>query len=266
MQRNPHIISAIRKLRREKRGEMLMQVKKQGIMTAGHMKEKKVDVIRIIDFDIKEDKVFGEADGHDYPMKGFPDGETVMVVCMYKRLLPLMVESILKQNWLSRIITVISLFNNRKIADKWFGYIFTLGYYLLKDEYWQESTKEIRRTLSKHFEPSIVDAISLVYEYDDGYRYPAQDVLSELQKANLTGFRGTRREILRLADIYIERAECNQDHKLRKLKKVLGLALLIPKINKLAKEVLLELDIDKVKFDECDKYWVSRRKIYKYNI
>jgi len=264
MTENPQVVSLIRKLRREKRGEMLMRIKKQGVMTAEALGEREVN--RITDFDIKDNKVTAEADGYDYPYKGFPDGETAMLVAMYKRFLPLIAKRLKEQNWLARIITVISLALNKKIASEWFEYIFTLGYYLLKDEYWMPTTKELRRVLAKHFESSIVDAISLAFEYDDAYRYPVQDILAELKKENLTGYFATRKEVLRLLKIYIERSKRGSGDRMESLIKLAKLALFVPKINKTIREILIELDIDKIKFDEVDRFWVNLRKEYKYNI
>jgi len=221
----------------------------------------------ITDVKIKNGQVFTYLKGYKYPIKGWSDIGTVGITAVYKKVLPLLGYNLKAQNWFQRIITLLGISFNKKLLSLWLQRLFSFGNYLLKEEYYQHSTQELRRVLKKYIDIQFVNAIGLVWEYDNAYRYRGQDIIQELNKANLKGYFSTRKEVLRLLNIYLSRDGEQSGDKMQNLVKLAGVALLSPKLNKLARNILQDLDIKKIGFDKGDKYWVSKRtEKYKYNV
>ena len=254
--------------RRDKLQEILKKTKASydHNLLADIEENKNKEVSIIDDVRLEGNKIVTEIRGFDYPQKGFSDMETVVITAIYKKFIPLIVKSLRNQNWLQRIITVSAIYFNQEVISKWFETLFSFGSYLLKEEFYQESTQELRRVLKKYFDINIVNAITLIFEYDNAYRYRAQDILPLIDKEKLKGYFLTRKEILRVFDIYLEKdGECRV--KMTEFKKILQVLLFIPQINKLARNIIKDLNMDKIKFDEADKYWVGiRKESYRYSI
>ena len=190
--------------RREKILEVIRKTKAPVHWTANGL-EAKGDNCEVTDVKIKDGQVLTYLKGYKYPIKGWSDMETVGITAVYKKLIPLVAKSLKGQNWLQRIITLLGISFNKKVFILWFESLFGFGQYLLKEEYWQRSTQELRRVLKKYIDIQFVNAISLVWEYDNAYRYRGQDLLPEVNKSKLKGYFSTRRELLRVFDIYLTR-------------------------------------------------------------
>jgi hypothetical protein len=252
--------------RREKVIEILDKIKQPYGFCVENL-EKDDDTTTITDVRLEGDKVYTDLEGMKYPLKGYSDMGTVAIVAVYKKLLPLVANNLKKQNWVGRVIIILSMYYSLDVLSKWLKSLFNFGAYLLKEEYYQESTKEFRRVFKKYIDINFVDAITLAYDYDIAYKFRVQDVLPELKKENLKGYFSTRKEVLRLFDIYLSREKEGMQEKMGNIKKLVSMILLIPKLNKLFRNILKELDMDKIRFDEIDTYWVSlREENYNYNI
>jgi hypothetical protein len=259
------INNLIIKTRKEKRGEVILKTKKPHLHSLEALKGDKGNK-DVLDIGIDQEGLYMIIDGENRKVRGFPDGETMMLVTIYKHLFYLIAEDFKRKGWIKRIIIALALYFNKDIWQMWFNRMWSCGYYLLKDEYWQRPVRELRRVLLKHFPQELADAVVMVIEYDNAYKLPLQDILPEFNKANLTGYFSARREIMRVCDIFYQRGDIGYQQKITALRSMLSIALLIPKINKLARDILLELDMDKVRMNDDDKYWASHRVDYKYKL
>lgn len=270
MQANDCIDNLIVLARREKIREILNKAKAPYSwaeeITGETAEKKNTGSAVVLDVILKDKKILQILDGFEYPIKGFAETETVAIVAVYKRLVPLIASNLVKQDWIQRIITVLAITYNIPVLSKWFNTLFGFGQYLLKDDYYQESTQELRRVLSKYIDINFVNAIGLVWEYDNAYRYRGQDILPLFNKNAMQGYFQARREVLRVFDIWLSRDGETRD-KMIFVRKALKYILFIPKINKLVRDIINDLDMSKIGFDECDKYWVRMRtESYRYQI
>jgi hypothetical protein len=227
----------------------------------------KGDNCEITDVKLKDHQTLTYLKGYKYPIKGYSVMETVAITAFYKKIIPLLAKQLKEQNWLMRIITIWALVANQKVWSKWLERLFAMGAYLLKEEYYQHSTQELRRVLNKYIDPQFVNAIGLVWEFDNAYRYRGQDILPLIKKERLQGYFQARREVLRVLSIYLERDAEQPKGKMENIVKLVGLAMLVPKINKLVRNIINDLNMKKIGFDAGDRYWVKKRtEKYKYNV
>jgi len=123
-----------------------------------------------------------------------------------------------------------------------------------------------KKNLPAYIVANIMEFVYFFIEYDQAYRFPAQDILGELNKENLR--KDFKKELSRVFDILIERAQSDKDKRLeetfRALKKSVILLVLIKDFGRIIKDFLLELDIDRVKLDEHDWYFSYLRTGYNY--
>lgn len=111
----------------------------------------------------------------------------------------------------------------------------------------------------------IADFVYLFLEFDNAYRFRIQDLMENLKKENLK--KDTIGEIKRLLNLLIEREnpEVGIRYKWRVIKAIVLFALKLNKqIREFVRDVLLELDIDKVKLDKDDWYFCLRRFTYQF--
>lgn len=108
--------------------------------------------------------------------------------------------------------------------------------------------------------------LATIFQNDDAYTTPAQDVLSETTKEEL--LKNPRKEILRLARIYQERSKAiNGDgnsagDRILSVAKALSLLLYIPKFKKAFRFALENVNFDWFQYDAWDWYWALTRKDY----
>jgi len=262
------IHNLIVKVRKEKIGEIILKTKKTQSHSLESLKTEHRDIIKVVDIGFDNDGLFTMAEGHKYKNRGFLDGETSSIVTIYKKLFYLIAENFKNVGLLKKIIIAFSLYFQKDILPVWFERMFTTGYFLLKDEYWQKPVKEIKRVLTNYLPVSIVNAIIMILEYDNAYKYRVQDILPELNKNKLIGYFSTRNEVLRLCDLYISRESLCYQGKMSAIRKLVSIAIFFPKLNKMIRDILKEIDIEKIKFDKIDLYWVRQRPVedYKFNI
>lgn len=224
--------------------------------------------VNVIDVRIENKEVLMDIDGHETPLRGIPDDGILRIVAIYKRFLPLFAKKIQESNIFNKVIIILFVYFNYNIFSRWVRSVLERENCYLKDEYYFKSTKELKRVLKKFFDKDLVDAGTLVFQMDNAYRYRLQDFIGEIKKENIKGYLSVKKEIKRVFSVYLDREGDNDvKEKIIHLKKIIDICIIFPKINKLIKNIISELDIDKIKFDDIDRYWVGLRKDgYKYNI
>jgi hypothetical protein len=117
--------------------------------------------------------------------------------------------------------------------------------------------------LKGKLDESFIDAITLVLEHDSAYRYRFQDIIVNLNKYELT--RNSKKELCRLMDMLIEREEGRLSDKWEKVKKFAEIALSFPtKIRRELVKILVELNLEELKFSKEDIYWTDYYYSYKF--
>jgi len=249
----------------EKQDLLVRTIKKPNNLTPQALFEGKQDDARIIaDVRLAEDNtVRTYLQNSPEPLRYYSDYLTVYTVSYYKRLFSLIFSNISSIGWFGRVITLLAIKYNFNILPDWLNHIFCLNQILLKDKYYSQPTKEIRRVLTNKINEQLVNGISIIVESDSAYRYRMQDVLPLLNKENL--LKNPIKEICRLLDILIERDEEYMKEKWKKVKKFVKLVLIVsPKIKKLVVNILMEINIDEIKFSKEDIYWVNEFGKYNY--
>jgi hypothetical protein len=105
-------------------------------------------------------------------------------------------------------------------------------------------------------------------EFDNAYRYRPQDMAGETTKELL---QNPRKELPRLEKIYLIRELEHQDDmdfgargKITKLITLIRIALLLPKVKKAWISALNAIDLEKIRFDENDRFHLSFWRGYNY--
>jgi hypothetical protein len=201
--------------------------------------------------------------GMKEPLRYYSDYLTVYTVSYYKRLFSLIFRNVSEMNWMKRIITLLAIKFNFNILPEWLNHIFCINRVLLNDENYSQPAKEIRRVLNGKVDEMLKNGIGIIVESDSAYRYRMQDVVSQINKKEL--LKNPVKEICRLFDILIERDEDYMKIKWRTVKKFTKLVLITsPKIKKLVVGILMDINIDEIKFSKEDIYWVNEFGKYNY--
>lgn len=119
--------------------------------------------------------------------------------------------------------------------------------------------QEIRALLFP-FDPLIAEAASLVIEFDAAYRLRLQDLCDQMSKQNLRDH--PFREVNRLVAINKKRDLPEVSAKLSRFKWCISIALCIPRV----KRAIAEINWTNIHSDQSDRYWLSLRTDYKYDV
>ena len=177
--------------------------------------------------------------GVPYARKGFPTPEAVFATNVAKRAFMMMFNPLMLIGWKK----------NKERFERCASW--SMSRFYLKP---QNLCPTARELIKLPFGET-AKIMAHIFEYDDAYRYRLQDVMSELNKENL--FKNPRKELSRLVDLLIVRDTAqNMRDKFKTVK--LFLWLLVPFKRKFLKSIK-DLDLDKMKFDEDDRYWVLLR-------
>ena len=126
--------------------------------------------------------------------------------------------------------------------------------------------KEIIRVGLKFLPEKVVYFFAMIMQYDGAYRFRPQDILSEIRKTEFMygRLRGIR-EIQRLFTLFMERenSEGVRD-KLLLIRRFIPLLYLSPKLYRFIKDFVIELDLDKIRPDESDRYFMLNRASYNF--
>lgn len=105
----------------------------------------------------------------------------------------------------------------------------------------------------------VTEGISEVLEYDDAYRYIAQDFFENLNKEDF--YKNPSKEVMRLFTLCSSRVQGGPTGEMKarmyKMGRFISLILTLKDIKEVAIRFVKELDIQKVSFDDRDLYQVS---------
>lgn len=107
----------------------------------------------------------------------------------------------------------------------------------------------------------ISEFASLFLEFDNAYRFPLQDILSNLDKELLRV--NPRKEIIRLADLALTRSQ-HTKAKFKFVRMGLRIMLLSRRLKEFFVRFLEELDLEQVKMTEADMYFNLNRHGYDF--
>jgi hypothetical protein len=173
----------------------------------------------------------------------------------------------------------LCLTSKRKVllqATQWLHELYVADYagvLAIPENAFCTSAREIKRSLTVSAQRNglptnhWITLIQTIYETDLAYRYRIQNILEELDKDALV--KHQRREIMRLLQLNIDRElviyGVGQREKAVMAKRMVNASLFFPAFRSLLVDFLLELDIEKIKMDLYDRYWVCDRFDYNYN-
>ena len=104
--------------------------------------------------------------------------------------------------------------------------------------------------------------VAHMLEIEDAYRARVQDIFTEASKDALINHPG--QEISRLVQIYISREKEALNERFLAIPRILSILLWIPKLRKIFMETVRETNLDRLKLDEIDRYYVLNRPGYDY--
>jgi hypothetical protein len=223
--------------------------------------------------------IFQYLEGAEYPMKSFTDESATWALNYVKRNF---VQSLkLFSKWYfypAYLLIAVLPWKAKKKAMEAFLTFFCdsnhkfISPIILKTEYLTPMAQEIEWAVytflsnlgvSPHLCSQFSEIFSTMLEYDNAYRYRVQDIFSETTKSQLLA--SPIKEIKRLLEIYTVRqggylgGKNDMVNKFRYVAMGLRVILLHPKIKKVFKISLSEIDVRKLGFDEADRYWVCIR-------
>jgi len=244
----------------EKQAEISRKIKKS--VDVIPVDTDRTDCRKMIDMKISEDgSVRTFVKGERYPIRAYPDSDTVYLTAYYKRFVPLILKSLAGQNWFQRVITILAIKYNFHILPEWFKYVFSVKPYLLKDECYCPAVKEVRRVLTGVIKDDLVDAIGLALEYDSAYKYVLQDMAMEYDRRNFN--KNPIKEIERLFKLMISRVDGGGEEKFINILKFVKIYLFF---NRKALKTIIEVEniinIEKILPSEEDYYWMLYLKVY----
>ena len=153
-------------------------------------------------------------------------------------------------------------FPNKKVIFKWIESVYDADL-IKKQPPIQEfcaSAKEFIRVGLIFLPEKVVYFFAMILQFDNAYRFRFQDIVSEIKKDNL----GIK-EIQRLFTLFLERenSEGVRD-KLLLIRRFIPLLYLSLKLYRFIKDFVLELDLDKIRPDESDRYFMLNRVSYDF--
>lgn len=220
---------------------------------------------------------FTYAQGYKYPLRGFPEVETLGQIATNKRVVMSSVRLIFK-NPFRYLLPLLIPFKKNVIKHivYWLDeiYIADLQKKVLPHKEFSQFSKEILRVLipmvttkDREYKTKIINCIYffvMFFEFDFAYRYRAQDLFDELNKDRLN--QSPRKEIKRLLNLAVVRNnDKGQSKKTQTLTKLISLVLLVsPSSLKLVKEALNEIKREEVVPDLFDRYHMARYFDYNF--
>lgn len=222
---------------------------------------------------IPNDGVYLSVKEAQFPVKCYPEANAVFACNLVKANL---IETIkLVSKWY--LVPFLLLINKQKALDAFNRVsLKAISAQLLVDNALTDFSREFKKFLytflttmgftdqsSQTFATIFVNLV----DYDNAYRLRLEDTFSETSKEKLLN---PRKEIARLVKIMKSRevrpgGKGDAIHrKFALVGFLLSLALLIPKVRKAWKKAVVETDIEKLKLDDIDTYWVCMRNDYKF--
>lgn len=217
-------------------------------------------------------------DGIEHPAKGFCYGETVETVDEVKKTGMAFLKGLfhgLEHNKVKMILFML-LFR-KQFTIMFIDLLQRLDYRMRrmrqKPERYCLCARELYRVFNlmaiwypnwKNTIGNLRNIICMALEYDDAYRYPFQDVVPEFNKD--AGRKDIVGEIKRILEL-----EIKWDHrkgtfqKFEKIKKLIFLLRFQKELKEAVKRFFLELDLDKIKMDEADRFHAKFKEGYNWS-
>lgn len=216
-------------------------------------------------------------ENHKYPYKGFPYFEFVDKIDIIKKILRSILSSfyhsIKKRNKLQLLMVILSLWIFKDLfRSVLYTFYRLVERFRIKSIRYCTAVREIYRAFSLEVEEEtpqdreiremMRDVVCMLLEFDNAYRFRLQDILVEVNKKNLK--KNFRREILRVLKIMSEREKTQEIRDTWKLIKIaVKYYLLIDRrVERILKNVILEIDFDKIELSVEDKHYCEKRKDY----
>lgn len=225
-----------------------------------------------------EGEIYTYMEGYDYPYRGYPFYEFVDKIDLIKKLSRQLQSGFyhgLNKKWYRWLLIplVPSLGRSLFWACTYSFYRLVVRFQMRTNRFCQ-FVQELHRAASVCWgdeDPHIAelrtmlrDIECMILEFDNAYRFRAQDLLPELNKEALR--KNPIKEITRLLDIWIEREktkEIKDSWKLLKLFVKYYLRFDKPMLRMIAR-LLAELDLEKCKLTTEDKYFAIPRLDYSF--
>lgn len=213
--------------------------------------------------------IFFMIKGATFPLKCFPEAGVVFAINLIKAQIIEMVK--LFSHWY--LLPFIVLINKKKALESFNRLAMkSVSPYLLKDYCLTQFSREFKVLVftflsklgfDKVESENFATIIANITDYDNLYRLRIQDALSETSKELL--LKQPIREIWRQLKIIKNRENYVTIHyKFKAVAMFLTVALLFPKVRKAYKETINAIDLDKLQYDEVDRYWLCIRNDYKW--
>jgi len=205
--------------------------------------------------------------GYKYPLSGLPKKEIVNGSALVKRAIMANIRF---------IVRLPKMFTPRRMLYgilEWMCDLYRGDYGGLIRILPEDTSRPIRelvrtlRVINPHPTDEWVSLISCIFEIDLAYRRRLQDVLEELNKVKL--LHHPRHEVFRLIDIVIARenvkiADRWQREKVQQFRTLMRIAWLFKPFRDLIIAFLKEVNVDAIKRDIADWYWVCDLFDYNY--
>lgn len=204
-------------------------------------------------------------EGYRHPLRAYPQDMELHLVDVLKRVLLETMRLVVKMPVTPRRLG--------EAASVWMGRIYVSAFRVGQQKPigdYSQSSREIIRVLEKT-NPFTSDGwiwyLAMIWETDMAYRMTGQDMLQMLDKASLA--RDPRGEMSRILDACMEREKGTlQDRyvlqKTRMFRRLIGLAWHVPFYRRLMTSFLTEIEVDEVKLDLYDRYWLANKFDYNY--
>ena len=228
---------------------------------------KKSEFYPMVDVDLPEEKggvrVYWR--GLERPTKTFPYKETVEQIDDMKKVIMASVRSFSAMFKDNPVKTLLLLFFFRKeIENTALDMLaeFHVRLREVKNKNWRYSTavKEIHRTFdATKSNYKVRDLVCMVGEYDDAYRYRAQDAFVYLDKEAVK--KDVVKELGRILDILSDKEgeEIVMKPKWLKMKKMLLILRFKKDLRNKVRDFLLELNLEEMKMDTADIYHSGKK-------
>jgi hypothetical protein len=202
--------------------------------------------------------------GADYPQMGIAVPETMYAVNLVKRIIIEPIKFLNKWYFYPSILFLSTETVLRTFNDITWRY---MKPFVLKKEFMSPQVKEfewllysflkkikIDDTVAEQFSTTIAHAI----EYDNAYRLRFVDMWSIASRDEL--IKNPRKELLLIAKTVVKRGQGTTERKFLYIARLLGIMLLVPKYRSAFSSAFKEIDLNKLKSDKLDQYWMCLRK------
>jgi len=220
-------------------------------------------------------------EGIPFPSKGFPYTETVETVDRVKKMYTCVMKRTFYMFNRNKIKIVLLLFFLRnELIEIATTFLETLNHSLRlvrqKPEMYCPMARELYRTFkvisdkekdikTKEILDNLRDIVCMTFEYDDAYRYRFQNEMYNLNKDNVRkDLVNELRRLLKIAIIGENKVNVGIGVKYEMFLKLLIILRFKKNVREIMKSFILELNLDKIKLDEGDKYQCKYKGIKPY--